>query len=85
MKGAQISVGGLYTAKVSGKIVTLRVDAIGVRYVTVVGRRALCSLGRGVPAERTSWHCTNTSTGRVIVVESAQRFRSFAGHAGAPR
>lgn len=78
MKGCEISVGGLYTAKVSGKIVTLRVDATGVRYTTRA--RAIMD-----SAPRTTWLCTNTATGRHVVVRSAQRFRAFAGHAGAPR
>lgn len=85
MKGKEIVKGGLYTAKVSGKIVTLRVDEIGVRYVTARGRAALGALGYQVRSERTAWMCTNTATGRHVVVESAQRFRTFAGHAGAPR
>lgn len=85
MKGSEIKEGGLYTAKVSGKIVTLRVDATGTRYVTARGRAILNARGSRVPQERKIWSCTNTATGRVIMVESAQRFRTFVGHAGAPR
>lgn len=62
MKATDIEIGGIYLAKVSGKLVRLRVEEI---------RWAIWALGK----ERIGWICTNLDTGRQIVVRSPQRFR----------
>lgn len=59
MKKAEISVGGRYEAKVSGKLVTLRVT----------------SVGENTRTGRTYWDCTNEATGGFIRVRGAARFR----------
>lgn len=71
MKGADIRVGGVYLAKVSGAVQRVRVDRVTDRSV----------FDRNAPAgvsTRTAWACTNLETGRRIVVKSAQRFRGPA-------
>lgn len=72
MKGKDIKIGGEYYAKVSGRIVPVRVDSLG-------GRTSQTSNGR---AFHNTWICTNLMTGRRIVVKSAQRFRDPATIAG---
>jgi hypothetical protein len=62
VKGPEIAVGGEYVAKVSGRLVALRVEACGDDPRT--GRRR--------------WRCTSLATGREVVVKSAQRFRGSA-------
>lgn len=69
MKKSDIRVGALYTAKVSNKIVTVRVDAI--RETTT---------GNGMRGLKTGWafDVTNLSTGRKTTFRSAAKFRSVA-------
>lgn len=69
MKKAEIQVGGRYTAKVSGKLTTVRVDAIDERY-DVIRKR-----------EHTIYRVTNLATGRKLAFRSAAKFRSTAGDA----
>lgn len=64
MKKAEIKVGGLYTARVNGKHVTVRVDAIR----DVVGITG----GHG----STHYNVTNMTTSRTTVFRSAAKFRS---------
>lgn len=59
MKVKDIEIGGVYLARVSHRIVPIRVVEV-------------TEDGRG----RRRWTCTNTRTGRTIVVKSSQRFRS---------
>lgn len=58
MKKDQIKIGGLYVAKVSDKLVSVRIDNTH-------------SAG--------GWMATNTATGKVVRIKSAQRLRSAAG------
>lgn len=75
MKKNEIRVGGHYTAKVAGKLTTVRVDAIrelcgfgGVNsvYQTLTGRRV---------RETTMYDVTNLRTGRRTTFRSAAKFR----------
>jgi hypothetical protein len=61
MKNSEIQVGGHYKAKVSGRIVTVRVDAIYQRH----------SFNR----ETTVFDVTNLMTGRKTTFKSAMKFR----------
>ena len=63
MKAREIEVGGVYLAKVSGKLTRVRVDAI---------HETSDWKGRST----TRYPCTNLITGRCIVVRSCQRFRA---------
>lgn len=60
MKAKEIQVGQMYTAKVSGKVVPVRVLSIDTQ--DVFGR------------QRTSYRCRNSRTGREIIVRSPQKF-----------
>lgn len=60
-----IRVGGKYRAKVSGKIVTVQVDAIDL--LTIRNH------------ERAMYHVTNLITGRKFTFQSAQKFRNEVG------
>ena len=73
MKKSEIKVGGLYLAKVSGKLVTVQVDAIHdvkdtSRY-NVSGRPRKAS---------NRYDVTNLSTGRKTTFRSAAKFRGEA-------
>lgn len=70
LKQADIIIGGRYTAKVSGKIVAVRVRDID----TVFLQR-----GNGKPRKTTRYYCINEATGNQICVKSAQRFRARLG------
>lgn len=63
MKKADIKVGGLYAAKVSNKLVTVRVESITERD------------GNGIVKDGTNYRCTNLNTGRTVVFHSAAKFR----------
>lgn len=65
MKKNEIQIGGLYHAKVSGKITTVRVDNI-TEETRYAGRNG------------TYYHVTNTATARKITFRSATKFRSVA-------
>ena len=66
MLAKQIKIGGIYTAKVSGKLTSVRV--VDIREVTR-------SMGYG-SRTATVYDCINVATGRGITVRSPQRFRS---------
>lgn len=68
MKAFQIQVGGHYTAKVSGKFVTVRVDAI--RNVENLRNRTYRNIFQ------THYDVTNLTTGRKTTFRSAVKFRS---------
>ena len=61
MRKNQIQAGGKYTAKVSGKLTTVRVDKIRTRS------------GYGSQKDRTVYDVTNLSTGRKTTFSSAQK------------
>lgn len=64
MKASEITVGSKYTAKVSGKLTTVRVDRI--ESTTRFGKAA------------TAYHVTNLTTGRRTTFRSASKFRACA-------
>lgn len=66
MKRDQIKVGGHYTAKVSGNLVTVRVDAIDNKP------------SPGIYSTKVAYHVTNLATGRKTTFRSAQKFRGPA-------
>lgn len=68
MKKNDIKVGGTYLAKVSNKLVTVRVDEI----VFHGGIKARVAGGTNF----TRYHVTNLSTNRQITFRSAAKFRS---------
>lgn len=69
MLRAQIKVGGLYKAKISGIVQTVRVDAIRTR-LDFAGR------------DQTVYDITNLATRRTTTFKSAAKFRSEASPAG---
>lgn len=71
MKKCEILVGALYKAKVSGNIVTVRVDAITSRKAW--GGREGYS-GRPKYVDKAAYEVTNLATGKKLVFKSAQRF-----------
>lgn len=83
MHRKDIKKGGLYLAKVNGKVQTVRVDEIADsrKY------RSDPYSGRSKLADTVVYHCTNTATGRKIIFRSAAKFRSLApgpNNPGAP-
>ncbi len=74
MKGSEIKVGGRYVAKVSGRLVPVRVT--GTRERATMRRTGGDYTRAGYEATtRLAWDCVNETTGRAVVVKSAQRFR----------
>lgn len=71
MKKAEIKIGGHYRVMVSGKLVTVRVDAIRDE---IVGRGTTNSPKRSL----LTYHVTNLSTGRKTTFRSAAKFRQIA-------
>lgn len=71
MKKHEIQVGGIYTAKVSGRLTTVRVDAI---------REYDPSFGGSFRRSNTQtrYDVTNLATGRRTTFRSAAKFRSPA-------
>ncbi len=63
MKKSEIKVGGHYTAKINGRIVTCRVDAIREGGFTQGGSQV-------------AYDVTNLTTGRKTTFRSAQKFRA---------
>ena len=61
MKKAQVEVGGIYLAKVSGVITLVRIDGETHSYGRV---------------RRTWWKATNLKTKREITIRSAMRLRA---------
>lgn len=70
MKANEIKVGCLYTAKVSGKMTTVRVDAVRETYA--FGRTEWDSNARKC------YDVTNLATGRKTTFRSAAKFRGVA-------
>lgn len=78
MKAKEIKVGGRYIAKVSGKLTTVRVDAI-----REISRKSGTNYdGSRKYRDAVVYDVTNLSTGRRITFRSATKFR---GEAGMPR
>ena len=73
MKKAEIKVGGVYIAKVSGKLTTVRVDAI-----QTVTKQSRNYLGNATYKDSTAYDVTNLRTGRTTTFRSAAKFRSEA-------
>lgn len=69
MKKNEIKVGGLYRAKVSNVVVTVRVDEIRV----VLKHNHSWGAAAG---DKTVYDVTNLSTGRKTTFRSAAKFRS---------
>lgn len=69
MKRSEIKVGGIYKAKVSNKIVDVRVDEI---QSTVKPMR---NSGRYITVPTLLYQVTNLSTGRKTTFKSASKFR----------
>jgi len=67
MKAADIKQGGLYRAKVNGRLATVRVDRIDVYQSS-----------HGTGKKRLVYHVTNTTTRRTTVFRSAVKFKGFA-------
>jgi hypothetical protein len=65
MKPAEITLGSVYVAKVSGRLTRVRVDNIVERLS--YGKRS-----------QTHYLCTNLATGRPVTVRSCQRLRAPA-------
>ena len=76
MKSSDITVGGYYKAKISGNLVTVRVDAI--REATTGYRGKDYYTGRVKVTERTVYDVTNLSTNRQTTFRSAAKFRSVS-------
>ena len=70
MKRSEIHVGGHYTARISGKTVTVLVDAIRVYNPSFGGGSYLRT-----PNEQARYDVTNLATGRRTTFRSAQKFR----------
>ncbi len=73
MKKADVKVGGLYRAKVSGKLTTVRVDAIRERDGWNGG-----SIYASQRKATTVYDVTNLATGRRTTFRSAAKFRGPA-------
>ena len=63
MKKNEIKLGGIYVAKVSGKLTTVRVTDIYAR------------MGYGSSPDALAYTATNLATGRTTTFRSAQKFR----------
>lgn len=68
MRKNEIEVGGRYLAKVSGKLVTVRVNRI----------RLIPADGGFYKTAQTRYYVTNLKTGREVIFKSARRFRGPA-------
>jgi len=74
MKKSEIKVGGEYLAKISGIIVTVRVDSIE----EIDGRVLESTYARRVIKAQTKYQVTNLRTGRTTWFRSATKFRGIA-------
>jgi hypothetical protein len=74
MKKKEIQVGGTYTAKVSGKLTTVKVTEIRVR----AGHKVDHYSGRSGTRETTVYDVVNLATGRKTTFASAVKFRCMA-------
>lgn len=77
MKKNEIKVGGLYTAKINGNLVTVRVDGITESDVKVKKDWSTRTTNRATPPYKTvvRYDVTNLTTGRKTVFRSAAKFR----------
>jgi hypothetical protein len=71
MKKNQIIVGGIYFAKVSGRIVRVSVNEIRQNQINWDNRK------------QTRYYCTNLSTDRPLIIKSALRFRDVTARPSA--
>jgi hypothetical protein len=73
IRKADVKVGDIFTARVSDKVVKVRVDEIvdnkQVRGLGTLGQRRLYRKAS------TTYQCTNLSTGRSVTIKSAAKFR----------
>lgn len=76
MLKSQIEVGGKYTAKISGRLVTVRVDEI--REVENKYKGVDQYSGRVKLGSATFYDVTNLTTKRTTTFKSAAKFRSVA-------
>jgi hypothetical protein len=76
MKAAEIKVGGIYWANVSGKKVRVRVDAVEQRPGIKTGSQKFKA--------RTTYMVTSLVTGRTLLFRSAKRFLSSETNAEVP-
>ena len=70
MKASEIKIGGIYHAKVSGRIVPVRVDEIHVTPAQVFDNM------RGIKS-KTAYDVTNQVTGRKTTFRSAKKFMAL--------
>ena len=70
MKAKEIKRGGVYLAKVSGKLVRVRVD--NIREISRFKRSNYS--GQAEYTDKTIWDVTNLTTGRKTTFKSAQKF-----------
>lgn len=70
MKAKDIKVGGTYTARVSGRLVKVKVD--GIREVHMSPRSFW---SRSLYSTKTVYDVTNLATGRKLTFKSAAKFR----------
>lgn len=63
MKKAEVVVGEVYAAKVSGRVVPVRIEEEVERYSTTAKRR------------KTTWRATNLKTEREVTIKSAAKLR----------
>ncbi len=71
MKASEIKKGGLYIARISGNIVTVRVDEIRETSASRMNRYS----GRLERTDKTVYDVTNLDTGRRTTFRSAAKFR----------
>lgn len=78
MKKAEIVVGGVYLAKVSGKLTRVRVDNIRTIHMSGLAK---------IYRDTTHYDVTNMTTGRKTTFRSAAKFRSaiVTGSPGMPK
>lgn len=73
MKKSEIRVGGIYVAKISGKLVQVRVDAIRDVWTNATNRQGI------------AYDVTNLSTSRKTTFRAAAKFRGEVGKNGSPK
>lgn len=66
---AEVEVGGLYRAKVSGRIAVVRIERDRGEHVRTVGRFS------AVQRRHAGWDAVNVQTGRTVHIRSAARLR----------
>lgn len=74
MKASEIKVGGYYTAKISGRVVVVKVDAVREEARTIPSN----TWRKGSSRTSTVYDVTNTLTGRQTTFRSAAKFRNAA-------